>query len=167
MKTKDLVVAAVLLALGTILHAIMPPLFAGIKPDFLLAMMFLAIIYKAEAKNMIAIGIVAGIIAAMTTGMPGGQIPSIVDKLGSAVAVFFILKAMGRITSVKAAVVGFIGTVISGILFLSSLLAIGQIAGGKEILAMLQSVVLLTAVMNAIIMVIAYNIMNKVTSRRI
>ena len=162
MKTKDLVVAAILLALGTILHAIMPPFFAGIKPDFLLAMMFLAIIYKPEFKNVIAIGIIAGIIAALTTGMPGGQIPSLIDKLGSAIVVYFIIKALGSINIVKSGVVGFIGTIISGLLFLLSLMLIASIPGGETIMTLFKSVVLLTAVMNTVIMVIAYKIMDTV-----
>ncbi|MDO5707581.1 MAG: tryptophan transporter [Andreesenia angusta] len=162
MKTKDLVVAAILLALGTILHAIMPPFFAGIKPDFLLAMMFLAIIYKPEIKNTIAIGIVAGIIAALTTGMPGGQIPSLIDKIGSAIIVFFIIKAMVNMNIIKTGIIGFIGTIISGLLFLFSLMFIAAIPGGETIMTLFKSVVLLTAVMNTIIVIIAYKIMDSI-----
>lgn len=167
MKTKDLVIAAVLLALGTILHAIIPPVFAGIKPDFLLAMMFLAIIYKLEVKNMIAIAIVAGIIAALTTGMPAGQIPSIIDKVGSAIIIFFIIKAVGKLSNLKVAIIGFVGTIISGLLFLVSLFFIAEIPGGETIISLFQTVVLLTALMNAVLIVLAYNIMNKILSGKI
>lgn len=88
MKTKNLTIAAVLLALGSILHMIVPGIINGMKPDFLLLMMFISILFNLEIRSVFTIGFVAGIIAAMTTTFPFGQIPSILDKLGSSLLVY-------------------------------------------------------------------------------
>ncbi len=160
MKAKELVTAAVLLALGTILHMIVPPLFLGIKPDFLLAMMFVAIIINPNIKNTIAVGVVAGILAALTTGMPGGQIPSIFDKLGSAIIVYAIYKAarIDRDSSnslmVKAGVLGFLGTLVSGVIFLTGVMMLSGLPGGNSFGHFVYGIVLPTSVANAIIVVI-------------
>lgn len=73
-STKVLVTSAILMALGTVLHTIIPSV--GIKPDFMLACMFVSLILTNTNKEMAVIGIVAGIITAMTTGFPAGQIPN-------------------------------------------------------------------------------------------
>ena len=84
MKTRELVLAGILLALGLTLHAVTPALLGNVKPDFLLATMFIAILFQPYLKNTIVIGFVAGVMAAMTTGFPGGQVPSVFDKIISA-----------------------------------------------------------------------------------
>jgi len=50
MKTKNMVMAAVLLAIGTVLHLIVPPIFS-VTPDFLLATMFVAILFNRDLKG--------------------------------------------------------------------------------------------------------------------
>ena len=92
MKTKNLTIAAVLLALGSVLHLAVPGILGGMKGDLLLMMMFMAIFFNLNFGSTIAISLVAGIIAAITTTFPGGQIPSIFDKLISGIFVYLVTK---------------------------------------------------------------------------
>ncbi|MFW5891570.1 MAG: tryptophan transporter, partial [bacterium] len=80
MSTKDLAQAALLLAVGFILHAFFPPMVMGMKPDFALAMMFILLIIKRDFKLGFLVAVSTGIFTALTTGFPGGQIANIVDK---------------------------------------------------------------------------------------
>lgn len=121
MKTRELVLAGILLALGLTLHTVTPSLFGSVKPDFLLATLFIAILYQPKLSNTLVIGVVAGIMAALTTGFPGGQIPSLLDKVFTAMFVLIYINGMKfSINSIKVALLGFLGTLLSGIIFLSS-----------------------------------------------
>ncbi|MCG3056487.1 hypothetical protein KZ287_30420, partial [Escherichia coli] len=44
MNTKTLVSLSLLVGIGAVLHAIMPPVLFGMKPDMMLTMMFLGIL---------------------------------------------------------------------------------------------------------------------------
>src|SRR5699024_10537086 len=90
MNTKNLTRSAILLAIGTILHYVVPGIVGGMKPDFLLLMMFLAILLDLNLKSAITVSVIAGVIAALTTTFPGGQIPSIIDKVVSGLFVYYI-----------------------------------------------------------------------------
>lgn len=121
MKTRELVLAGILLALGLTLHTVTPSLFGSVKPDFLLATLFIAILYQPKLSNTLVIGIVAGIMAALTTGFPGGQIPSILDKIVTALFVLIYIKGMKfSLNVIKIALLGFLGTLLSGFVFLGS-----------------------------------------------
>ncbi len=157
MKTKELVLAALLLALGLVLHSVTPPIFGGVKPDFLLATMFIAIISQPKLSNTVLIGFVAGILAAMTTGFPGGQIPNVIDKM---VAAFFTLGALKLIgsylNSITVSVLAFVGTIVSGIAFLgSALLIVGLPA---PFTALFIAVVLPAAIANIVVTFAFYKI---------
>ena len=66
MNTRKLVTATMFLAMGYILHLLIPGLPLGsMKPDPFLAMMFLAIIYVDDFKGTLAIGAVAGLLTAI------------------------------------------------------------------------------------------------------
>ncbi len=151
MKTKKLVKAGMLLALGTVLHAVVPPLFLGVKPDLLLAAMFLALMMMDDIKEALPIMLSAGILAAMTTGFPGGELPNTLDKLVSGMVVFYLYHGIlkERKTIATFAVVGLVGTLISGTVFLSSaLLMVGipfTLSHG------MMAIVLPTAVANAFV----------------
>ena len=89
MNARILVILAMFLGMGTILHFVMPPIF-GVKPDMMLPLMFLGIALFPDKKNVLLLGIGTGILAALTTGFPMGQIPNLIDKPISAF-VFFAL----------------------------------------------------------------------------
>ncbi|MDO5714103.1 MAG: tryptophan transporter [Tissierellia bacterium] len=151
MKTKNLVMAAVLLAVGTILHMI-PGIVNGVKPDFLLATLFFALIINRDLKATIAIGVVAAALAALTTSFPGGQIPSVIDKIITSMIVFGLIKTFNVTEgSTKAvAILTGIGTIISGAIFLGSAMALVGLPGGAGFFPMMVAIVLPTAALNTI-----------------
>ena len=82
------------MALGLVLHLMVPGVFFGVKPDFLLSMMFISLMIVGDAKEAILIGVAGGIMSALTTGFPGGQIPNFIEKIITSLVVFYIINAM-------------------------------------------------------------------------
>jgi len=80
MKTNKIILTSLLLAIGLILHQITPGIILGMKPDLQLVFMILSIILTKNFKLALITGIAAGILCALTTTFPGGQLPNIVDK---------------------------------------------------------------------------------------
>lgn len=156
MKTKDMVVSAVLLAVGTMLHFIIPGIVNGVKPDFMLATMFMAIIIFPNIKNTLAVGGAAAILTALTTNFPGGEIPSIFDKFISALFVLALIKALninsleGKKALIAKIVLFFTGTLVSGFIFLGSGLLLVGLPGGVGLGAMMVAIVLPTCVANVV-----------------
>ena len=154
MKTKKLVLSAILLAIGSVLHFITPPVLFGVKPDFLLVMTFVSIYISKDFKLTLVIGLAAGIIAALTTSFPVGQIPSIFDKLISSLVVFAVFSAMKfNVNDLKMALVNLLGTLVSGVVFLLlGLYMMGQLNVFFESM----TVVYITMPINAILSVLVY-----------
>lgn len=117
-----------------------------------------------RVQNVLVIGIVTGIISALTTAFPAGQIPNIIDKPVSAF-LFFILFLLFRKSQKTgaAAVLTAIGTILSGIVFLSSALLIVGLPGGFA--ALFAAVVLPATVLNTIAMIIIYPIVQTILRR--
>lgn len=155
-NTREMVATALLLALGFILHAITPPLFFGIKPDFLLSCMFIAIIACPKSQNVLLAGTVSGIISAMTTGFPAGQIPSVIEKIATAYICFFIIQNIYKLqyTNIKIMALGLIGTLISGMIFLGSASIIAGLP--TTFTALIITVVIPTAIINTFVTQIIY-----------
>lgn len=151
MKTKNLMTSAMLLALGAVLHYVVPGIVNGVKPDFLLATAFLAILLAPNLKNTLAVAGASAILAALTTTFPGGQIPSLIDKLVSCIAVYAMIKSLPVDTTVGKGVLFFFGTVISGFAFLASASALVGLPGGVGIGTMMAMIVLPTSGMNVVL----------------
>lgn len=94
MKLKEMVVTALFLAVGFVLHQVTVGLLGGMKPDFNITMLFVAFLIIRNARLTIPAGLAAGIIAALTTTMPGGQLPNIIDKLITAATVMGLIKLL-------------------------------------------------------------------------
>ncbi len=108
------------MALGLVLHLMVPGVFFGVKPDFLLSMMFISLMIVGDAKEAVLIGVAGGIMSALTTGFPGGQIPNFIEKIITSLVVFYIIKAMDKnFTIPKIILIFALGTMVSGTLFLS------------------------------------------------
>ncbi len=122
MNVKTLVSLALLLGIGTALHFIIPGFFLGMKPDMMLLMMFLAIVLFPEKKNVLVVALACGLLSALTTTFPVGQIPNIIDKLVTATIFYFLIVAFRKFSKTVVGVTVFtvIGTLISGIIFLGS-----------------------------------------------
>ena len=149
---------ALLMAIGTLLHLVAPGYGGGMKPDLLLSMLFIVILLNPKLQPTILAGLLAGFLAAMTTTFPGGQIPSIFDKLAAAFVAFGLISMFKeRINHyVMSALLGLIGTIVSGVIFLGSALAITGLPVPFEVLFV--TVVLPTSIVNTIAIAILYPI---------
>lgn len=158
MKLKKLITSSLFLAIGVILHQITPPIFLGMKPDFLLAMMFITIFVFDDYKLALIAGAAAGIFTAATTSFPGGQIPNIIDKIITANCVYFLYKALKNTfsSSIRISLISFICTVISGTTFLGCAALIAGLPG--PFMALLMSVVLPAAVINTVTTLVFYRV---------
>lgn len=166
MKTKILTMLALLVSIGTVLHMVMPPLFLGVKPDMMLAMMFLGIILFPKWNYVLLLALATGAISALTTSAPGGQIANLIDKPLTACAFFLLFLLVRKHFNPKAAAsaLTFVGTVVSGSIFLSvALFFIGFMEGG--FLIAFASVVLPAAAMNTVVMLVVYPIVEGIMKR--
>lgn len=157
MKARDLTLSAILLAVGTALHFVAPGIFLGVTPDFIIAFMFIALSINPDFRKSIVIGLAAGLLAAMTTKFPGGQIPNIIDKLLTAILVYGIINLGFKkdVTILGMGIIQTVGTFISGTIFLTSCTIIAGF-DPNSIIPVLASVVTAAAVGNVILGVIVY-----------
>jgi hypothetical protein len=165
MNTKNLVALALLVGIGAVLHAVMPGIFFGMKPDMMLTMMFLGIILFPEMKSVLLLGIVTGIISGLTTTFPGGLIPNIIDKLVTSLLFFGLFVALKKFRGsvISVAILTAVGTLISGSAFLTSAYFIVGLPGPFAVL--FAGVVLPAVVINTVTMIIIYPIALTVVKR--
>lgn len=157
MNLRKLILSSLLLAIGLVLHQLVPPILFGMKPDFLLSMMFIAIALSDDYKLTLLIGLAAGLLTAATTGFPGGQVPNIIDKLITSNIIYFLIKFLNnRINhQVKMFIVSLLGTLISGTIFLGSALVLVGLPGPFPVLMI--GVVLPATVFNIVASMFLYN----------
>ncbi|WP_338780872.1 tryptophan transporter [Metabacillus sp. FJAT-52054] len=165
MKTRELVTMSLFVAIGLALHSIIPPIFLGMKPDMMLTMMFLGIALFPTLKNTLLLGVLTGILSALTTGFPGGQLPNIVDKPLTALAFFLLLTVAGKLASklVTVSILTAAGTILSGVIFLGSALLIVGLPGGFT--ALFITVVLPATALNTIAISLIYPIVTSIHKR--
>lgn len=158
MNLKKLITCSLFLAIGAILHQITPPLFLNMKPDFLLAMMFLSILLFDDYKLTLIVGIAAGIFTAATTSFPGGQIANIIDKILTANCVYLLGKMFKESFNsyAKVCIISLVGTLISGAIFLGSAGLIAGLPG--PFLALMLTVVLPATLLNVVTTAAFYKI---------
>ncbi|WP_455544404.1 tryptophan transporter [Intestinibacter sp.] len=175
-NTKRLTLNAILLAMGLVLHQVTPPIFT-IKPDTTLIMLFtLMVINRDSYKTCLVAGIVAGIFAGMTSSFPGGQIPNLIDKFLTTNITFLIMIVSYKLPFVKnlgdkakdlvvTGIMMVIGTFVSGTIFLTSAQIIVGLPGSFTMLFM--SVVVPAVVINLIVGVLIYKIINVTVQKAI
>lgn len=164
MNTKNLVVLSLLAGIGVVLHTVMPA-FLSIKPDMMLAMMFLGIILIPEIKSVMLLAIVTGILSGLTTGFPGGTIPNIIDKPVTALIFFGLFLALKKYRNsiISVGVLTAVGTIISGSVFLGSAYFIVGLPG--PFAALFAAGVLPAVALNTVVMVILHPIAQSVFKR--
>jgi len=165
MNTKKLVVLALLVGMGAVLHTVVPGFFLGMKPDMMLTMMFLGIILFPDKKSVLLLGLATGIISALTTSFPAGQIPNVVDKIVTSFVFFALILVFNKNKQsiISVAVLTIIGTIISGTVFLGSALLIAELPG--PFAALFASVVLPAAAVNTIVMIVLYPVAASILKR--
>ncbi len=174
MRSRDIVQIALLIAIGSVLHFIMPGYGAGMKPDTIAAMLIVIVMMYRSFKITITAGLASGLVAALTTTFPGGQLPNIIDKTVTSIVVLGLVlilvtplekifhKASFRFLGMTASlgtllacgIIGFIGTIVSGLVFLGSALLIVGLPAPFEILFL--TVVIPAAVYSTIVVMILY-----------
>lgn len=155
MKLKQYIITSLLIAIGFVLHAVIPAFF-GMKFDMLLAFMLLAMLLNPQKENAMAAGLLGGILTAATTTFPGGQIANLVDKLITAAVVYILIHALVSLknTTLKTIVVGFVGTLVSGTTFLLTALFVAGLPAPFS--ALFFTVVIPTALLTAAIIPVLY-----------
>jgi hypothetical protein len=158
MKLKDMVLTALLLSIGLVLHQITPPIVGGMKPNFLLAMLFVALYINNSPRNAFLAGVIGGTFAALTTSFPGGQVANFFEEIITAFVVSFLIKLTAKLSPhISVPIVGFLGTVESGTVFLTiALLVVGSLPVAFPVLFV--TVVLPAAVINTFVTYICYNV---------
>jgi hypothetical protein len=165
MNTKNLVALALLVGIGAVLHAVVPGIFLGMKPDMMLVMMFLGIFLFPDKKSVLLLGIVTGVISGVTSTFPGGLFPNIIDKFITGFVVFGLFLAFKKFKQsiVVIGALSAIGTLVSGVVFLSSAYLIVGLPG--PFVALFAGVVLPAMAINTITMVVLYPIATNVLKR--
>ena len=124
--TKQIVINALLLAVGFLLHYVTPAIGIPMQIDFSLITMILIInLNKSSFSTCLASGVATGIFSGITSKFPLGIIPNIIDKITTAIFVYLLIKLLDKTAlnnKIKAIVVNAIGTLVSGIVFLVSAL---------------------------------------------
>jgi len=168
MNTKVLVSLALLVGIGAVLHTVVPPILFGMKPDMMLTMMFLAILLFPSIKNVALVSLTTAVISALTTSFPGGQIANLIDKPITAFVFFALFMLVKKATGIKtpvAAALTAVGTLVSGTVFLAAAALIVGLPGGNSVMALVAAVVLPATVVNTIVMVVIYPIVQSVLKR--
>lgn len=177
MNTRKLVLNAVLLGIGLVLHQIEPAIF-GVKPDMTLIMLFtIMIINKDDYKSCLVCGIIAGIFSGMTTSFPGGQVPNVIDKFITTNISFVIMMTMYKIPFIKklskknqdfivSNILMAFGTAISGFVFLTSAQILVGLPGNMNLSMLLAAVVLPAIVVNLIVGIVVFKVIH-VTMKRV
>ena len=158
MKLKNNIFTALLLAIGFILHQITPGILGGMKFDFLLAFIFISLLINDSFKNTILTGLLGGLLSAITTSFPGGQIPNMIDKLITCIVLFVVIKLLSsfNLSSIVVGLISIVGTIVSGTVFLFSALFIVGLPAPLSFL--FKTVVLPTILVNTAITIFIYQI---------
>jgi hypothetical protein len=120
----DITLVAVLLAAGAVLRLFTPPIF-GITPNFVIVMYCLAImLVKPRFAELIGISLVAAAVCHFTTKSMIPYINFLSEPVGAIVAYSIVKIPMNfsiKNISFKPAVVTFLGTVASGLVYVTTL----------------------------------------------
>ena len=151
--TKQLVTNSLLLAVGFLLHYVTPAIGLPMQIDFsLITLVLIITLNKNSFSTCLASGVATGIFAGLTTKFPMGLIPNIIDKITTAIFVYLLIKLLDKTalnSKIKAIVVNAIGTLVSGVVFLSSALLLTGLPAPFGVLFV--SVVIPAIVVNTVI----------------
>ncbi len=165
MNTKNLVLMALLIGVGTVLYLVIPGYGNGMKPDFMLTMMFIGIFLFPTFKEAFLLSMLTGLLSGLFTTFPGGLVPNIIDKAITGLLFLVVVLALNHLTKhvIMGVVLVGLGTLLSGAIFLTSALLLG---GLPDAFNVLYSIVVLPAVaMNAVAFIIIYPIITNILKR--
>ena len=165
MNTKNLVLMAMLVAVGAALYLIIPGFNGGMKPDFMLTMMFVGIFLFPDTRSVFILAITTGVLSGLFSTFPLGFFPNIVDKLITAFVIYAVVVSLKKVSSnlIGATVIAGVGTLLSGFIFLS--VAIFILGVELPFTALFVTVVLPAIVMNGVAFFIIQPIVVKLMAR--
>jgi len=165
MNTKNLMLMAILVAVGAALYLVIPGYGEGMKPDFMLTMMFIGIFLFPDVRSVFLLGATTGVLSGIFTSFPGGFLPNIIDKFITAFVIFAIVLLLKKLSQklVVSTVITCIGTILSGTIFLSA--AIYVIGANVPFSLLFVTVVLPTVAMNGVVFFIIYPIIVNLLKR--
>lgn len=146
---------SILLALGLILN-ISVQMFSiqGMKVDFVVVMLCISLLSAESFKEALLAGFAYGILTALTTTFPFGQVANLIDKIIVSMLLYYI-KTVFQIQLCdkgKLITYGIVGTVLSGTIFLLIALLMGNALGSFPLLFI--TVVIPSAIGNSIVIVV-------------
>ncbi|QUW23441.1 tryptophan transporter [Sporosarcina sp. Marseille-Q4063] len=165
MNTKNLVLMAMLVAVGAALYLIIPGINGGMKPDFMLTMMFIGIFLFRDVKSVFILSLATGVLSGLFSTFPLGFLPNIADKLITGFVFYVVIKSFKSIASnlIASTVLVGLGTLLSGFIFLS--VAIFILGVELPFLVLYATVVLPAVVLNGIAFFLIKPIVTKILER--
>lgn len=156
---------AMLVAVGAALYLIIPGFNGGMKPDFMLTMMFVGIFLFPDTRSVFILAITTGVLSGLFSTFPLGFFPNIVDKLITAFVIYAVVVSLKKVSSnlIGATVIAGVGTLLSGFIFLS--VAIFILGVELPFTALFVTVVLPAIVMNGVAFFIIQPIVVKLMAR--
>jgi hypothetical protein len=159
LQAVDVAVVAVLLAVGAVLRMFVPP-FAGITPNFIIGMYCLAILLlRPNFAGIIGIGLVSAAVCMVTTKSVIPFLNFISEPIGAVVAGLLALPKLetGILKVVRPFVITYLGTAASGFSYVAVMIYCLTASGkGAPAFVALSSVVLITALANAVLVSVLY-----------
>lgn len=167
MNTKNLVLMALLVGVGTALYVVIPGFGQGMKPDFMLTMMFIGIFLFPSFKETFLLSLTTGILSGLFTTFPAGLVPNIIDKFITGfvfLLIILIIKKLASHIAVQAILVG-LGTILSGTIFLATALFVFGADVEATFTILFVSVVVPAIALNVISFLIVYPIITNLVKR--
>ncbi len=167
MNTKNLVLMALLVGIGAALYVVTPGMINGMKPDFMLTMMFIGILLFPTVKETFLLSLATGVLSGLFTTFPAGLVPNIIDKAVTGfvfLAALVILNRIAKSFAVSAFLVG-LGTILSGTVFLAAALFVFNANVGATFTMLFIGVVLPAVAFNVVAFAIIYPIVAKLVKR--
>ncbi|ACA38029.1 Probable tryptophan transport protein [Lysinibacillus sphaericus C3-41] len=96
---------ALLVGIGAALYVVTPGMINGMKPDFMLTMMFIGILLFPTVKETFLLSLATGVLSGLFTTFPAGLVPNIIDKAVTGfvfLAAVVILKRIAKMSGVSA-----------------------------------------------------------------
>ena len=171
MKSKDIAIVGILLAVGAILRYFLAMLHTPLTPNMIIAFYCLAIILIAPTVfEAMGIGLVAGILSMLISGSIFPPANLISEPLGALVcfALYAVIKNRSKLAPTATT---FLVTLVSGFSFAAiALIAVAPTILNKYttmegFIIVFVPIVVITAVFNAVIVQILYIPANRVLSR--
>ncbi|MGG0666911.1 tryptophan transporter [Lederbergia citrisecunda] len=165
MNTKNLTLMALLISVGAALYLVIPGYGEGMKPDFMLTMMFIGIFLFPDVKSVFLLGATTGVLSGIFTSLPGGFIPNVIDKFITAFVVFAVIVLLRKAANhlIVSIIIACCGTLLSGTIFL--FVAIFVIGVNIPFGFLFVTVVLPAIAMNGIAFFIIYPIITTLLKR--